>query len=206
MGFGIRETMWWRAYMTTNFQGLGIPIVTLLLEGGIDAIRIIKERLRCGIFGFCFLLFPQNERKMYKLRQLFFLSQFVYFLSTEPSMSTFTKKSIFQFVSFSLVLREQEETKNQIFRTQVYSWKRKQFEPSRQFWNNTAYMGCNDWTFWGVPIHFWCRWTNFNSSPEGWGCHLIEVQYWQHISLIAKLRLRVWQYRLWSFHGRDTKL
>ena len=35
--------------MTTNFQGLGIPIVTLLLEGGIDAIRIIKERLREGI-------------------------------------------------------------------------------------------------------------------------------------------------------------
>ena len=34
---------------TTNFQGLGIPIVTLLLEGGIDAIRIIKERLREGI-------------------------------------------------------------------------------------------------------------------------------------------------------------
>ena len=31
------------------FQGLGIPIVTLLLEGGIDAIRIIKERLKEGI-------------------------------------------------------------------------------------------------------------------------------------------------------------
>jgi hypothetical protein len=49
--------------MTTNFQGLGIPIVTLLLEGGIDAIRIIKERLRCGIFGVFLLSFPQNERK-----------------------------------------------------------------------------------------------------------------------------------------------
>ena len=35
--------------MTKNFQGRGIPIVTLLLEGGIDAIRIIKERLREGI-------------------------------------------------------------------------------------------------------------------------------------------------------------
>ena len=31
------------------FQGLGIPIVTLLLEGGIDAIRIIKDRLKEGI-------------------------------------------------------------------------------------------------------------------------------------------------------------
>lgn len=29
--------------------GLGIPIVTLLLEGGRDAIRIIKERLGSGI-------------------------------------------------------------------------------------------------------------------------------------------------------------
>ena len=38
-----------------------------------------RECLRCGIFGFCHLLFPQNKRKMYKLRQLG-LSQFVYFL------------------------------------------------------------------------------------------------------------------------------
>ena len=47
---GIRNL--WRHVVsssTTNFQGLGIPIVTLLLEGGIDAIRIIKERLREGI-------------------------------------------------------------------------------------------------------------------------------------------------------------
>ena len=35
--------------------------------------------LRCGIFGFCLVSFPQNERKEYKLRQLS-LSQFVYFL------------------------------------------------------------------------------------------------------------------------------
>jgi len=34
---------------TAVFQGLGIPIVTLLLEGGIDAIRIIKQRLNSGI-------------------------------------------------------------------------------------------------------------------------------------------------------------
>ena len=45
--------------------------------------------LGCGIFGFCLLSFPQNERKIYKLRQ--------------------TKLS--QFVYFSLVLREREETK-----------------------------------------------------------------------------------------------
>ena len=49
--------------------------------------------LRWGIFGFGFLLFPQNERKIYKLRQ-FSLPQFVYFLSTEPSMFTFTKESV----------------------------------------------------------------------------------------------------------------
>ncbi len=29
--------------------GLGIPIVTLLLEGGKDAIRIVKDRLKEGI-------------------------------------------------------------------------------------------------------------------------------------------------------------
>ena len=46
--------------------------------------------LGCGIFGFCLLSFPQNERKIYKLRQLS-LSQFVYFLRAEPSMFTFTK-------------------------------------------------------------------------------------------------------------------
>ena len=51
-------------------------------------------RLRCGIFGFCLLSFPQNKRKIYKLRQLS-LSQFVYFLRAEPSMFTFTKESIF---------------------------------------------------------------------------------------------------------------
>ena len=36
-------------------------------------------RTRCGIFSFCLLSFPQNERKIYKLSQLS-LSQFVYFL------------------------------------------------------------------------------------------------------------------------------
>ena len=44
---------------------------------------------RSGIFGFCFLSFPQNERKIYKLR-LTKLSQLVY---------------------FSLIWREREETK-----------------------------------------------------------------------------------------------
>ena len=28
-----------------------------------------EEKLRCGIFGFCLLSFPQNGRKIYKLRQ-----------------------------------------------------------------------------------------------------------------------------------------
>ena len=49
--------------------------------------------LRCGIFGFCLLWFPQNERKIYKLRQLS-QSQFVYFLKAEPSMIIFTKESL----------------------------------------------------------------------------------------------------------------
>ena len=29
-----------------------------------------EKTIRCGIFGFCLFLFPQNERKMYKLRPL----------------------------------------------------------------------------------------------------------------------------------------
>ena len=37
------------------------------------------KTLRCGLFFVCLLSFPQNERKIYKLRQLS-LSQFVYFL------------------------------------------------------------------------------------------------------------------------------
>ena len=47
-------------------------------------------RLWCEIFGFCLLSFPQNERMIYKLRHLS-LSQFVYSLSTEPSMFSITK-------------------------------------------------------------------------------------------------------------------
>ena len=37
------------------------------------------KSIGCGIFGFCLLSFPQNESKIYKLRQLS-LSQFVCFL------------------------------------------------------------------------------------------------------------------------------
>ena len=40
-------------------------------------------------------LVPSKREKIYKLRQLS-LSQFVYFLSTEPSLFTFTKESIFK--------------------------------------------------------------------------------------------------------------
>ena len=42
-------------------------------------IMLSESTLRCKIFGFCLLSFPQNERKIYKLRQLS-LFQFVYFL------------------------------------------------------------------------------------------------------------------------------
>ena len=38
----------------------------------------LDYQYRCGIFDSCLLSFPQNERKIYKLRQLS-LSQFVYF-------------------------------------------------------------------------------------------------------------------------------
>ena len=47
---------------------------------------VTQGALRCGIFGFCFFSFPQNARKVYKLRQLS-LSQFVYFF--EGSVFTF---------------------------------------------------------------------------------------------------------------------
>ena len=30
----------------------------------------VISAFRCGIFGFCVLSFPQNERKIYKLKQL----------------------------------------------------------------------------------------------------------------------------------------
>ncbi len=32
-----------------TFQGLGIPIVTILLEGGKQSLRKVKERLTVGI-------------------------------------------------------------------------------------------------------------------------------------------------------------
>ena len=89
---------------------------------------IYQDPVRCGIFVFCLLSFPQNERKIYKLRQLS-LPQFVYFMCTEPSMfrkyfvkvnidgsvlkkyANWDKTKLSQFVYFSLVLREWEETK-----------------------------------------------------------------------------------------------
>ena len=62
------------------------------------------ESVGCGIFGFCLLSFPQNERKIYKLRRLR-LSQFVFFF--EGIVFTFqfwmikftimSKKSIWHF-------------------------------------------------------------------------------------------------------------
>ena len=79
-----------------------------------------------------FLLFPQ---KIYKLRQLS-MSQFVYFLSTEPSMFTFTKGSIFKHIwlcaqkiqiqtetpvcIFPLVLRKREKTKTLVTTEQIF--------------------------------------------------------------------------------------
>ena len=57
-------------------------------------IRTKEKGFGCGIFGFCLLLFPQKKRKINELRELS-LSQFVYFLSTKPSMFTFTKYFLF---------------------------------------------------------------------------------------------------------------
>ena len=43
----------WKIYLCSIvqflLQGLGIPMVTILLEGGKEAIRIVKERLKVGI-------------------------------------------------------------------------------------------------------------------------------------------------------------
>ena len=63
-------------------------LVCLLLQHSVSTLwpGSLVGSLECGIFGFCLLSFPQNERKIYKLRQLS-LSQFVYFLSTEPTIS-----------------------------------------------------------------------------------------------------------------------
>ena len=60
----------------------GIPINnTYCTDPTNDTIIVPVQNIsfRCGIFGFCLLSFSQNERKIYKRRQLS-LSQFVYFL------------------------------------------------------------------------------------------------------------------------------
>ena len=62
------------------------------------------KSIGCGIFGFCLLSFPQNESKIYKLRQLS-LSQFVCFLMEVCFLFNFwmieftimSKKSIWHF-------------------------------------------------------------------------------------------------------------
>ena len=59
------------------------------------------ESVGCRIFGFCLLWFPQNKRKIYKLRQLS-LSQFVlyigkcdYFSILNDKIHNFVKKNPF---------------------------------------------------------------------------------------------------------------
>ena len=77
---------------TVAFILLGV--LSLLLEESVKGSTVLFNFkilpgvggiLRCGIFGFCLLSLPQNERKIYKLRQLS-LSQFEYFLNTETSI------------------------------------------------------------------------------------------------------------------------
>ena len=70
------------------------PVPKHLLQISNSAKKRKFASLRCGIFGFCLLSFPQKESKIYKLRQLCF-SQFVHFLSTEPFMFTLQNTSFF---------------------------------------------------------------------------------------------------------------
>ena len=96
-----------------------------------------QSPVRCGIFVFCLLSFPQNERKIYKLRQLS-LYQFLYRLSTEPSISkkVFCKskprwlcaqkiyklrQTMFSVCIFFSRFEGTRGDKNQIFRTWVSS-------------------------------------------------------------------------------------
>ena len=51
-----------------NCEKLGKRYVSLL--GKCYYVEGTEMNFRCGIFGFCLLSFPQNKRKMYKLRQL----------------------------------------------------------------------------------------------------------------------------------------
>ena len=86
--------------ISKNVLGLGVETESaLFLQPGRETKQLVKFLftrmedeildLRCGMFGFCLLSFPQNKRKVYKLRQL----------------------NLPQFLYFSLVLREPEETK-----------------------------------------------------------------------------------------------
>ena len=120
--------VWLLRCLIVNRYDLHIVFYRSVILDFLHLSRFIQGSLRCRIFGFCLLSLPQNERKIYKLRQLS-LSQFVYFLSTKPSMFTFTKyfllyrwlcaqkiyklrqTKLSQFVYFSLVLRERQETK-----------------------------------------------------------------------------------------------
>ena len=67
--------------------------------------------LMCGIFGFCLLSFPQNERKIFKLRQLSFFCKSKHRWLCAQKTYKLRQIKLSQFVYFSLVLREQEETK-----------------------------------------------------------------------------------------------
>ena len=49
-----------------NCEKLGKRYVSLL--GKCYYVEGTEMNFRCGIFGFCLLSFPQNKRKMYKLR------------------------------------------------------------------------------------------------------------------------------------------
>ena len=100
-------------FMLIYFRGKFPP--TRLLEpprlfilGEIPSYKIILCCFRCGIFSFCLLSFPQNERKIYKLRlkKVFCKSKHRWLCAQKIYKPRQTKLS--QFVHFSLVLREQE--------------------------------------------------------------------------------------------------
>ena len=61
----------WNPKIRFSQKNLGLKQTNRRLKSWIDNL------LWCGIFGFCLLSFPQNERKIYKLKQLSCFSLYI---------------------------------------------------------------------------------------------------------------------------------
>ena len=69
-----------------GIQGVKIPAVKIPATDKVPVMdKVLATDKGAEYLVFVVFSFPRNERKIYKLRQLT-LSQFVYFLRTEPSM------------------------------------------------------------------------------------------------------------------------